>query len=60
MKLITVDVPFPDRLEMPTQKLEPGEYITARIVEISKLSAEFKGLFLCCRCVPSAKLLVCF
>ncbi|PIL23702.1 hypothetical protein GSI_13451 [Ganoderma sinense ZZ0214-1] len=42
MKLVTVDVPFPERLEMPAQKLEPGEYITARIVEISKLSAVFK------------------
>ncbi len=45
MKLVTVDVPFPEKLEMPAQKLDPGEYITARIVEISKLSAEFKGWF---------------
>ncbi|TBU28960.1 NUDIX hydrolase domain-like protein [Dichomitus squalens] len=44
MKLVTVDVPFPEKLEMPAQKLEPGEYITARIVELSKLAAEFKGL----------------
>ena len=45
MKLVTVDVPFPEKLEMPAQKLDPGEYITARIVEISKLTSEFKGLF---------------
>ena len=44
MRLVTVDVPFPEKLEMPAQKLDPGEYITARIVELSKLAAEFKGL----------------
>ncbi|KAI0637292.1 NUDIX hydrolase domain-like protein [Trametes polyzona] len=42
MKLVTVDVPFPEKLEMPAQKLDPGEFITARIVELSKLRAEFK------------------
>ncbi|KAI0781261.1 NUDIX hydrolase domain-like protein [Trametes elegans] len=40
MKLVTVDVPFPEKLEMPAQKLDPGEFITARIVELSKLRAE--------------------
>ncbi|KAI0747793.1 NUDIX hydrolase domain-like protein [Daedaleopsis nitida] len=45
MKVVTVDVPFPEKLEMPEQKLDPGEFITARIVELSKLSAEFKGAF---------------
>ena len=43
MKLVTVDVPFPEKLEMPAQKLDPGEFITARIVELSKLRAEFEG-----------------
>ncbi|KAI0713302.1 NUDIX hydrolase domain-like protein [Earliella scabrosa] len=42
MKLVMVDVPFPEKLEMPTQKLDPGEFITARIVELSKLTAVFK------------------
>ncbi|KAI0807060.1 NUDIX hydrolase domain-like protein [Fomes fomentarius] len=42
MKLITVDVPFPEKLDMPAQKLDPGEYITVRIVELSKLSTEFR------------------
>lgn len=44
MKLITVDVPFSDKLEIPAQKLDPGEFITVRIVELAKLRAEFKGL----------------
>lgn len=43
MKLVAVDVPFPDKLEKSAQKLEPGEFITARIVEIAKLSDELKG-----------------
>ena len=43
MKLIAVDVPFPDKLEKSAQKLEPGEYITARIVELTKLADELKG-----------------
>ncbi|KAH9830991.1 NUDIX hydrolase domain-like protein [Rhodofomes roseus] len=42
MKLVAVDVPFPDKLEQSAQKLEPGEYITARIVELAKLSDELK------------------
>ncbi|CCM04864.1 uncharacterized protein FIBRA_07057 [Fibroporia radiculosa] len=42
MKLVAVDVPFPDKLEMSAQKLEPGEYITARIVELPKLAAELR------------------
>lgn len=43
MKLVAVDVPFPDKLEKSAQKLEPGEYITARIVELAKLSEELRG-----------------
>ncbi|KAH9925323.1 NUDIX hydrolase domain-like protein [Fomitopsis serialis] len=42
MKLVAVDVPFPDKLEQSAQKLEPGEYITARIVELAKLADELK------------------
>ena len=45
MKLVTVDVPFPEKLEMPAQKLDPGEFITVRIVELSKLRAEFQGSY---------------
>ncbi|KAH8108204.1 NUDIX hydrolase domain-like protein [Cristinia sonorae] len=42
MKLVTVDVPFPDKLETFNQKLEAGEFITKRVVEISKLTEEFE------------------
>ena len=41
MKLVTVDVPFPGELETYDQKLDAGEFITRRVVELSKLSEEF-------------------
>lgn len=44
MKLVAVDVPFLDKLEVSQQKLEPGEFITARIVELHKLDEELKGM----------------
>lgn len=44
MKLVTVDVPFPDKLETYDQKLDAGEFITKRVVEISKLTEEFEGM----------------
>ncbi|EKM55789.1 uncharacterized protein PHACADRAFT_57095, partial [Phanerochaete carnosa HHB-10118-sp] len=40
MKLVMVDVPFKDELEVFEQKLEAGEFITRRVVELSKLSEE--------------------
>lgn len=43
MKLVVVDVPFPHKLEVYDQKLDAGEFITRRVVELSKLSEEFKG-----------------
>lgn len=43
MKLVTVDVPFPDKLETYEQKLDAGEFIVKRVVEIAKLAEEFKG-----------------
>lgn len=45
MRLVTVDVPFPDQLETYDQKLDAGEFITKRVVEISKLSEEFSGMY---------------
>ncbi|KZT03591.1 uncharacterized protein LAESUDRAFT_729170 [Laetiporus sulphureus 93-53] len=42
MKVVTVDVPFPDKLEMSAQKLDAGEHITVRIVELTKLAQELK------------------
>ena len=41
MKLVMVDVAFPGALETYDQKLEAGEFITRRVVELSKLSEEF-------------------
>lgn len=41
MKLVMVDVPFKGDLEISEQKLDSGEFITRRIVELSKLSEEF-------------------
>lgn len=43
MKLVTVDVSFPDELETYEQKLDAGEFITKRVVEIAKLTEEFEG-----------------
>ncbi|KAK7689185.1 hypothetical protein QCA50_007876 [Cerrena zonata] len=42
MKLVTVDVPFPGKLETYEQKLDAGEFIVKRVVEIAKLADEFK------------------
>jgi hypothetical protein len=43
MKLVMVDVPFKNELVTSDQKLDSGEFITRRIVELSKLSEEFKS-----------------
>ncbi len=43
MRLVVVDVPFPDKLETYDQKLTDGEFITKRVVQLDKLSEEFKG-----------------
>lgn len=45
MKLVMVDVPFPDKLETYDQKLDEGEFITRRVVELSKLSEEFASTY---------------
>jgi len=42
MKLVTVDVPFPGDLETYEQKLDAGEFIVKRVVELSKLTEEFE------------------
>jgi len=48
MKLVALRVPVPEtgpdgRPPSPKQKLEPGEHIVRRIVELSKLKAELDG-----------------
>lgn len=43
MKLVSVAVTCDDQLETPEQKLEEGESITLRVVELSKLNQILKG-----------------
>ena len=45
MKLVMVDVPFSGELETYEQKLDAGEFITRRVVELSKLSEEFASTY---------------
>ncbi|KAF8892653.1 NUDIX hydrolase domain-like protein [Infundibulicybe gibba] len=42
MKLVVLDVPFDGQLESSAQKLEAGEFITKRVVEVANLQAELK------------------
>lgn len=45
MKLVIVNVPVDSTTaELPLQKLEPGEHIVRRVVELAKLNAELKGV----------------
>lgn len=43
MKLVVISVLLADKMEYPEQKLDTGEYITKRVVELAKLSDELKG-----------------
>ena len=43
MQLVVVSVLFDDKLETPEPKLDPGEYIVTKTVELSKLSVELEG-----------------
>lgn len=43
MKLVTLEVLLDNRLELPQQNLEKGEFIIIRVVELAKLSEELKG-----------------
>ncbi|KAG6889779.1 hypothetical protein C0992_004197 [Termitomyces sp. T32_za158] len=42
MKLVVLSVVLDDKLELPDQKLDPGEFIVRRVVELSKLNSELK------------------
>ncbi|KAG6865280.1 hypothetical protein C0991_003740 [Blastosporella zonata] len=42
MKLVVLSVVLEDKLELPDQKLEPGEFIFRRVVELSKLHSELR------------------
>jgi ADP-ribose pyrophosphatase len=43
MKLIVLDVTLAEKMESPDPKLEPGEFIVKRVVELAKLNDELKG-----------------
>ena len=43
MKLVSVAVTCKDQLEMPEQKLDDGESITIRVVDLAKFNQILKG-----------------
>lgn len=43
MKIVSVAVSCKDQLETPEQKLDDGESITIRVVELAKLNQILKG-----------------
>lgn len=45
MKLVLVNVELEDKLESPQQKLEAGEFIVPRVVELANLHEELKGAY---------------
>ena len=43
MKLIALSVTFPDKLELNDAKLDEGEHIVKRVIELRNLKAELHG-----------------
>ena len=43
MQLVVVSVLLDDKLETPEPKLDAGEFIVTKTVELSKLSVELEG-----------------
>lgn len=43
MKLVILDVTLPDKLELNEAKLDEGEHIVKRVVELSRLYDELQG-----------------
>ncbi|KAF8185047.1 NUDIX hydrolase domain-like protein [Mycena galopus ATCC 62051] len=43
MKLVVLNVELADKMETPEQKLEAGEFIVKRVVELAKLNDELKA-----------------
>ncbi|KAJ7156109.1 NUDIX hydrolase domain-like protein [Mycena crocata] len=43
MKLVVLSVDLADKMETPAQKLEAGEFIVKRVVEVARLSDELKA-----------------
>lgn len=46
MKLVVATVLFEDQLETPESKLDTGEFIIKRVVELARLNDELKGEFI--------------
>lgn len=44
MNLVVLEVILPDQLETPSQRLETGEFIVRKVVQLSKLNDELKGI----------------
>ena len=47
LKLVILGVTLEDLLETPVPKLDVGEFIVTRVIEIAKLNEELKGKFSC-------------
>ena len=43
MKLVVLSVVLEDQMETPAAKLEVGEFIVTKVVELSKLKTELEG-----------------
>lgn len=46
MKLVVLSVTLLDKMEKPKAKLEEGEFIVTRVVELNKLNEELNGMLL--------------
>jgi ADP-ribose pyrophosphatase len=44
MKLVVLSVNLEDKMESPDAKLDAGEFIVKRVVELAKLYDELKGI----------------
>ena len=49
MKLVVLGVTFPDKLEISEAKLDEGEHVVTRVVELAKLLDELHRTFSCLR-----------
>jgi ADP-ribose pyrophosphatase len=44
MKLVLANVALEDKLSLPKQKLDDGEFIVPRVIELTKLHEELRGI----------------
>ena len=59
MKLVVLGVTFPDALELSDAKLDEGEHITKRVVELTRLYDELQGTYIWNVVVPYYLTLSC-